>query len=151
MELRYPTNHNKDNVPITTRQLEAMIRLSQARAKACLRDFVLKEDAEDVVELMRESVRQVHVTNAAGHIDKSRGGAGGTSNRKAKKAFEAELRKIVSMKRDDRIYMEDVFNASSAANVGYAVKSEELIEGLRDMNVVMRKIDGNGVKYYKFN
>lgn len=151
MELRYPTNHNKDNVPITTRQLEAMIRLSQARAKACLRDFVLKEDAEDVVELMRESVRQVHVTNAAGHIDKSRGGAGGTSNRKAKKAFEAELRKIVSMKRDDRIYMEDVFNASSAANVGYAVKSEDLIEGLRDMNVVMRKIDGNGVKYYKFN
>ena len=67
------------------------------------------------------------------------------------KAFEAELRNIVSMKRDDRIYMEDVFNASSAANVGYAVKSEDLIEGLRDMNVVMRKIDGNGVKYYKFN
>jgi len=151
MELRYPTNHNKDNVPITTRQLEALIRLSQARAKACLRDFVLKEDAEDVVELMRESVRQVHVTNSAGHIDKSRGGAGGTSNRKAKKAFEAELRNIASMKRDDRLYMEDVYNASRAANVGYAVKSEDLIEGLRDMNVVMRKIDGNGNKYYKFN
>lgn len=150
MELRYPTNYNKDNVPITTRQLEALIRLSQARAKACLRDFVLKEDAEDVVELMRESVRQVHVTDAAGHIDKSRGGAGGTSNRKGKRAFEAELRKIVSMKRDDRIYMEDVFAASKAANLGYDVNSKDLIDHLRDMGVVMQRTDGNGNKFFTF-
>ena len=150
MELRYPTNHNKDNVPITTRQLEALIRLSQARAKACLRDFVLKEDAEDVVELMRESVRQVHVTDAAGHIDKSRGGAGGTSNRKGKRAFEAELRKIVRMKRDDRIYMEDVFAASKAANLGYDVNSKDLIDHLRDMGVVMQRTDGNGNKFFTF-
>jgi DNA helicase MCM8 len=150
MELRYPNNHNKDSVPITTRQLEALIRLSQARAKACLRDFVLKEDAEDVVELLRESVRQVHVTDAAGHIDKSRGGAGGTSNRKAKKAFEAELRKVASMKRDDRLYMGDVFSASKAANLGYDVNSKDLIEHLRDMGVVMQKMDRNGEKYFKF-
>ena len=150
MELRYPTNHNKDNVPITTRQLEALIRLSQARAKACLRDFVLKEDAEDVVELMRESVRQVHVTDAAGHIDKSRGGAGGTSNRKAKKAFEAELRRIVSMKQDDRFYMDDVFAASKAANLGYDVNSKDLIDHLRDMGMVMQRTDGHGNKYFTF-
>ena len=39
---------------------EALIRLCQARAKACLRDFVLREDAIDVVELMSKSVDQVH-------------------------------------------------------------------------------------------
>jgi len=61
--------NRKDNVPITTRQLEALIRLSQARAKACLRSHVIREDAEDVIELMIESVRQVH-TDEGGIIDK---------------------------------------------------------------------------------
>ena len=39
----YPEDgrRRQDTVPITTRQLEALIRLSQARAKACLREFVL--------------------------------------------------------------------------------------------------------------
>ena len=73
---------------------EALIRLCQARAKACLRDFVLKEDALDVVELMSKSVDQVH-SDDHGSIDRTRGGAGGTSNRKMKKAFANELRRLV--------------------------------------------------------
>ncbi len=48
-----------ERIPVTTRQLETLIRLSQARAKAALRDFVLEEDAEDVIELMAESVNVV--------------------------------------------------------------------------------------------
>lgn len=71
-------NSSKDSVPITTRQLEALIRLSQARAKACLRQIVLKEDAEDVVELMQESMKQVHM-DETGQIDKGRGGVRGKS------------------------------------------------------------------------
>jgi DNA replicative helicase MCM subunit Mcm2 (Cdc46/Mcm family) len=85
-----------DTVPITTRQLEALIRLCQARAKACLRDFVLKEDALDVVELMSSSVEQVH-SDEKGNLDVSRGGAGGKSNRKMKKAFVGELQHIVGI------------------------------------------------------
>jgi hypothetical protein len=93
---RYPADgrRKQDTVPITTRQLEALIRLSQARAKACLRDFVLKEDALDVVELMSKSVDQVH-SDDHGSVDRSRGGAGGTSNRKMKKAFENELGRVI--------------------------------------------------------
>lgn len=93
MSLRYPHNRSSrsDSVPITTRQLEALIRFSQARAKACLRDFVLKEDAKDVVELMRESVRQVHM-DRSGRIDRARGGVGGKSKRKQKNDFMDALR-----------------------------------------------------------
>ncbi len=88
---RHPqgAENKRDNVPITTRQLEALIRLSQARAKACLRPYVLREDAEDVIELMIESVRQVH-TDEVGNIDKSRGGAGGKS--KQRRAFLEAMR-----------------------------------------------------------
>jgi len=45
-----------DSTPITTRQLEAMVRLSEARAKMELRDYVTAADARDVVELMKESL-----------------------------------------------------------------------------------------------
>lgn len=58
---------------VMLRQLEALIRFSQARAKACLREFVLKEDAYDVIELMHESVNQVHM-DGQGRIDRTRGG-----------------------------------------------------------------------------
>jgi len=47
-----------DFTPITTRQLESLIRLAQARAKLELRDEVTKEDAEDVVYLMRQSLKE---------------------------------------------------------------------------------------------
>jgi hypothetical protein len=59
-----------------------------------LRDFVLKEDALDVVELMAKSVDQVH-SDDHGEVDPSRGGAGGTSNRKMKKAFANEIQRLV--------------------------------------------------------
>jgi DNA replicative helicase MCM subunit Mcm2 (Cdc46/Mcm family) len=52
---------------------------------------VLKEDAEDVVELMRESVNQVHM-DSDGRLDKTRGGVVGKSKRKQKKAFIDTLR-----------------------------------------------------------
>lgn len=93
---RYPSHgeRRQDTVPISTRQLEALIRLSQARAKACLRDYVLREDALDVVELMSQSVEQVH-SDENGFVDKTRGGAGGTSIRKTKKAFVCELQRML--------------------------------------------------------
>lgn len=51
------------------------------RSSRSLRQYVLREDAEDVVELMIESSRQVH-TDEAGNLDKGRGGVGGKSKQK---------------------------------------------------------------------
>lgn len=45
-------NEKTDSLPITTRQLESAIRLSEARAKSELRLTVTKEDAEDVIAIM---------------------------------------------------------------------------------------------------
>jgi DNA helicase MCM8 len=45
-------NEKTDALPITTRQLESAVRLSEARAKAELRLTVTKEDAEDVIAIM---------------------------------------------------------------------------------------------------
>lgn len=55
-----------------------------------MRDFVIKEDALDVVELLRHSVEQVH-TDERGIMDRTRGGAAGLSNRKMRKMFHQQV------------------------------------------------------------
>ena len=48
--------HTADCTPITMRQLESLIRLTEARAKLELREEATEGDAIDVVEIMRASM-----------------------------------------------------------------------------------------------
>ncbi|MHA1881710.1 MAG: minichromosome maintenance protein MCM [Candidatus Thorarchaeota archaeon] len=56
-------------VPITARQLEALVRLSEARARMALKSKVTKEDAQAAVHLMEESLRMVALDRITGKID----------------------------------------------------------------------------------
>ncbi len=118
--------------------MEALIRLSQARAKACLREFVLKEDALDVVELMARSVDQVH-SDEKGAVDRGRGGAGGKSNRKMKKAFENEIVRIVGV--GTECTLDDLRRVADRVNCGLN-EFHTIIEDLRG-TVLMKKVNGN--------
>ena len=57
------------SIAITPRQLEALIRLSEARTRACLRDVVTAEDAEGVISLMRKCLEQVGIDVSTGKYD----------------------------------------------------------------------------------
>ena len=83
--------------PITTRQLESLIRLAEARARADMRSEVTEDDAADVIELMEQSMRQV-MEDEAGYMDWSRRGASGKS-----KSGEAArlLQHLIRCKRED--------------------------------------------------
>ncbi|MBS7615878.1 minichromosome maintenance protein MCM [Candidatus Bathyarchaeota archaeon] len=48
-------------VAITARQLESLIRLAEARARACLRKEVLAEDAEAAINIMKKSLEEVGI------------------------------------------------------------------------------------------
>lgn len=63
-------------VPITARQLEAIIRLSEACAKIKLKDIVEKEDAEKAVRLTMACLKEVGVDPETGEIDIDRIGDG---------------------------------------------------------------------------
>ncbi|WP_296877909.1 minichromosome maintenance protein MCM [uncultured Methanobrevibacter sp.] len=56
-------------VPITARQLEAIIRLAEASAKIKLKDTVDKEDAEKAVRLQMACLKKVGVDPETGEMD----------------------------------------------------------------------------------
>jgi replicative DNA helicase Mcm len=56
-------------ISITARQLESLVRLAEARARAHLRDEVSVEDSEAVIALMQRSLEQVGIDVTTGEID----------------------------------------------------------------------------------
>jgi replicative DNA helicase Mcm len=65
------TTESRDSpIAITARQLESLIRLAEARARAALRKEVVVEDAQASILLMRKSLEQVGVDiSGSGEID----------------------------------------------------------------------------------
>jgi len=115
-----------------------MIRLSQARAKACLREYVLEEDALDIVELMTSSVEEIH-KDAEGNMDRSRGGAGGKSKRKIKKAFVNEVYRIIGS--GSECTEEDLRRIAVKVNCGLG-DFAGMVEDIRDEGILMRTPSG---------
>ncbi len=61
---------NPDNpVPITARQLGALIRLAEAHAKMALREYVTEEDAEAAIRLMKIFLESTGVDIETGELD----------------------------------------------------------------------------------
>jgi replicative DNA helicase Mcm len=69
VDLRKSAEGGAAPVPITARQLEALVRLAEARAKMALRSNVTKEDAQSSVRLLEESLRMVALDRVTGKID----------------------------------------------------------------------------------
>jgi len=87
-------HHCADSTPITTRQLESLIRLTQARARLEMREKASQQDAQDVVEIMKYSLLDTF-SDDFGNLDFQRSQHGsGMSSRAQSKRFVAELSRI---------------------------------------------------------
>ncbi len=63
------TGSEEGAVPITARQLEALVRLAKSNARLRLSEEVTVEDAERAIELFRESLRQLGIEDESGKPD----------------------------------------------------------------------------------
>ncbi|XP_066908859.1 DNA helicase MCM8 [Halyomorpha halys] len=104
----------QDTTPVTTRQLESMIRLTQARAKLELREEATSDDANDIVELLKWSMRDVVTGNLDPNL--SQNGRGMSQGSKAKK-FIGALQKKASFENKDTFSVAEMKDLIKSLNL----------------------------------
>ena len=69
LAMRSASESEGSPVAITARQLESLVRISEARARASLRKEVLTEDAEAAIAIMKRSLEEVGIDMSSYKID----------------------------------------------------------------------------------
>ncbi|MCK5627941.1 minichromosome maintenance protein MCM [Candidatus Bathyarchaeota archaeon] len=69
LKMRAASEEEDSPVAITARQLESLIRISEARARASLRKEVLAEDAEAAISIMKRSLGEVGIDLSSHKMD----------------------------------------------------------------------------------
>ncbi|XP_049692661.2 DNA helicase MCM8 [Helicoverpa armigera] len=138
LELRH--NHqggSHDGTPITTRQLEACIRLTQARARVDLREEATVNDANDVISLLKHSLIDTF-SDEFGNIQLSRSinGSGVSSRNKLKKFLDALTRRSHQLGKDIFTRQEMVQIHKAA---GVAGDPHDLIEAMHIHSYLLLK------------
>ncbi|CAG9581574.1 unnamed protein product [Danaus chrysippus] len=138
LELR--NNHQSvynDGAPITTRQLEACIRLTQARARVNLREEATAQDALDVISLVKHSLMDTF-SDEFGNIQLSRSinGSGVSSRNKVKKFLEVLTRRSHQLKKDV-FSRQELIQIHKAA--GVAGDANDLIEAMHIHSYLLLK------------
>lgn len=133
--------HSSDSIPITTRQLESLIRLAQARAKLELREIVTEQDALDVVEIMKESLYDI-LTDEKGQIDFRRNS--GSTKSKDSNQFLSELNRFAIKKGSSIFSVQEMYTISKDCNLR-TKNFDRLIEQLNHEGYLLKQ-SGNNYK-----
>jgi replicative DNA helicase Mcm len=123
-------NENDNTVSLTARQLEALIRLSEASARVRLSDTVDVSDAERAIDLLRFCLGQVGVDPETGQLDIDVLTTG-VSNKK-RSTMITLLNKITDMAKessDKLVCVEDLISTMEPIMERYKV--DELIDKLK--------------------
>jgi len=108
--------------PITTRLLESLIRLSQARAKLELRDHVNKQDTQEVIELVMECIASCSANQGycrMGSSGRQRINLRDVSNLSRKKQTECFIEKL---RMEIAVKGNDVFEYKELVKIGKELK-----------------------------
>jgi DNA helicase MCM8 len=120
------SNKAASSLPVTTRHLESMIRLAQARARIDLREEVTEQDANEIVQLLQESLLDI-MTNEAGEIDVTR--RGGTSLPKQMKALVKAMNREATMRGNNIFSRQEIADIANRLQLNKEL--DELIESMR--------------------
>ena len=117
-------------IPISPRQLEALIRLSEASARLRLSDKISKQDAKRAIDLIHFCLSQIGVDPETGKIDIDRITTGITASQRSHIAVVREVINELENAIGKTIPMEDIVR--EAGNRGVEEdKVEEIVEKLK--------------------
>ena len=118
------------SIPITARQLEALVRLAEAHAKIRLSDQVLREDAKKAIELVDYCLRQVGLDKETGKIDIDRISTGISASQRNKIVVVKEIINELEKIKGKTIAIEDIIKEGELK--GQSPESvEEVLEKLK--------------------
>jgi replicative DNA helicase Mcm len=120
-------------VPITLRQFEALIRLSEASAKVQLSQDVRKEDAQRAIKLMRYSLQQLGFDYETGQIDVDRSEGGVTSGERSKIRTVLDIISELSEKKKE-ILIDEISRRAKA-------------EGIEEIDDILDKLKREGILF----
>ncbi|XP_055028759.2 DNA helicase MCM8 isoform X1 [Misgurnus anguillicaudatus] len=137
LELR-KQNQTADSTPITTRQLESLIRLTEARARLELREKATQSDAEDVVEIMKHSLIDTY-SDEFGRLDFDRSQLGsGMSNRSKVKKFITALNKLAERTHKTMFEVQELRQLAKDLQI-QVVDFEGFISALNEQGYLLKK------------
>ncbi|XP_061088318.1 DNA helicase MCM8, partial [Conger conger] len=143
LELR-KQNQAADSTPITTRQLESLIRLTEARARLELREKATRADAEEVVEIMKHSMLDTY-QDEFGRLDFNRSQMGsGMSKRSQVRKFVSALNQIAERTYKTTFELQQLRQISRELNIQVA-DFEGFISSLNEQGYLLKK----GSKVYQ--
>jgi len=117
-------------IPISARQLEALVRLSEASARARLSNKVMKEDAKRAIELLKYCLMQVGFDYESGKIDIDRISTGITASVRSKIVVVREIINELEAQGLKPIPLEDIVSEAAEKGIKEA-QVEEIIEKLK--------------------
>ncbi|XP_062981379.1 DNA helicase MCM8-like isoform X2 [Elgaria multicarinata webbii] len=137
LELRQHSQR-ADSTPITTRQLESLIRLTEARSRLELREKATKEDAEDVIEIMKYSMLGTY-SDEFGKLDFERSQHGsGMSNRSQAKRFVSALHSIAERTYNNLFELQQLRQIAKEVNIK-VTDFENFVGSLNDQGYFLKK------------
>jgi replicative DNA helicase Mcm len=117
-------------IPISARQLEALVRLSEASAKLRLSKKVTKQDAQRAIELLTYCLMQVGIDPETGKIDIDRITTGISASQRSRIVMIRELIKELEAKFGKSVPVEAVAEEASKRNISED-QVDEAIERLK--------------------
>jgi len=118
------------SIPISARQLEALVRMAEASAKARLGKKVKRKDAKRAIALLHYCLEQVGLDPETGKIDIDRISTGVPTSERSKIAQLREIINDLEEKIGKAIPVEDIILAAGEKGMSES-DAEEAIEKLR--------------------
>jgi len=129
-------------VPVTARQLEALIRLGEARARAGLRDKITAEDAECVINLVTYCLKRVSVDPETGKLDTDWVTVGTTKTKRDRARSIREIIKELEKEYGDEVPLEEVLDLAEEEGMERE-KVEEIVDVMKRDGILFSP--GSGV------
>ncbi len=117
-------------VPLTPRQLEALIRLAEASAKVRLSDVVTREDAKRAIRLLEYSLKLLGTEPETGKIDIDRIEAGMSSSQRSKVTTLLTIIEDLGKNREDGVPIEEILDEAKSRGLEES-EVYELIDKLK--------------------